>query len=107
MTTTALLQRLSKPVLVGLLVLAGGGWFYYEVHWRSSVEAHIAKSQDGYSRLHALESEVGSVKGDIGGLKGEVRDMRKDQLEFYRWQAERVGDTVRARALNEKLGRVK
>lgn len=78
-----LFARLPRPVLV-LLALAGAGYAAQrEVAWRQDVGEHMAKSVDGYQRLAIVERMAGD-------LRDELRQLREDQLRFYRnWAADR------------------
>ena len=86
-------RKLILPVLAGLGIVGGGA---VGREWKTTVDRHIEASAGGYQRIGDLERRVGTVET-------EIRDMRRDQLEQWRWQAQRVADRDRVQALERRL----
>jgi hypothetical protein len=79
---------LPKPVLFSLLTVAFGAALWHEAGWRAEVNAAIRGS---------------ASKEDLARALDEVKEIRTEQLRFYAWQAERLGDWRKAQELRDKL----
>jgi hypothetical protein len=121
---TAARPRQAQLLRLALYALGGAGvvvtalfhfWFNavsdlpmrYTPRWHEEVSAHMKEADGGFVRLGAVESEVGSLRASVKELRLEFGEMRRDQLEFYRWQADRAGDQRRAQALAQRLKQVR
>lgn len=75
----------------------------YPAAWKVAVDQRLERTDDDHARLGAVVQDVDSLKGAVNRVHSELKDVRADQLEFYRWQAERAGDRPRARRLSAML----
>lgn len=103
-------RRAPRWFLLLLLANSCAIAFFYEKKWRDGVDAHVVTSQSGYDRLAATEAavkglndRVGAAEVGVNQLRGEVISMRKDQLEFYSFQARSQGYTGTAKKFEHKL----
>lgn len=98
---------IPRPVLITLLTIALTGLVWYEVGWRDGVNEHIAHAAQfesaSFGRIGSLEVEVGALKEAVRDLGAVSRETQKDQLTFYRWTAERAGDTRAAAHYGRRL----
>ena len=93
-------------LLISLVGLFGAISIRSEWTWRNGINDHIVQSAGGYSRLSSVEQEQIHIRNRMDTLTDELRSMRKDQLENYRWQAERVGAKSRAEEIQAQLDRL-
>lgn len=63
----------------------------------------LEKSTASDYRLSNIEEATNENSEHINELEKTLTELRKDQLEHYRWMAEREGDTGRAKAFATKL----
>lgn len=92
-----------RPVLYALISLLGAVGLYYEREWRSDLTGRVRAFDNVSSRMTAVEIRQEIHSAEIEIVREAVNDMRRDQLSFYRWQAERAGHWEKARELDERL----
>jgi hypothetical protein len=73
------LGLLPKPVLVGVAMLLATAVVWLDLDWRQS------KTRD------------------IEGVRGEIKEMRKDQLEFFKLQAQEFGYPAWSKHFDSRL----
>lgn len=99
----AYMTELPKPMLA---VLALGGLIavgQQAYAWKGSVDTHVKGSEVALQRLTAVETQVQTNVRDIASFGTELRAIRLDQLSYYRWMAEQVGDRAKAQEFETKL----
>ena len=108
------LSMLPKPLLVlatlTLSVFAGQQGVAWVRGVDSSLVKHTSQMDQGNARLGKVEvlasttaQHVEQVGGEVQDLRGELREMRRDQLTYYRWMAETLGDQGKAREVDKRL----
>jgi len=89
-------HRAPRWVLVTLLALVGGAVVAQEGLWRLEMTS-------APSRLSSVEARVASIEESQKKTDEQINDMRRDQLDFYRWMAERSGDRAKAKQMESRL----
>lgn len=82
--------------LVGMVVFLAAAAVYLEGSWRVRVTTHLDETPAALSRLAVVETKQNT-------MLEEFVEMRKDQLEFYKWQAAQLEDWPRFKAVERKL----
>jgi hypothetical protein len=83
-------SQVSKPMLVGLLTVLALALLYHEKGWRDEVNAGLRSA---------------ASRDDLKRALDEVQEIRVEQLKFFAWQAERMGDRGKAAEINQQLVR--
>lgn len=97
------LAELPKPLLVLVSLVAVIMLARAEAKWRSDMDAHVGKSQDGYQRISILEEKARVTSDRLDKLTDTVEMQTRHQLDFYRWTADRAGDERKALEYEAKL----
>lgn len=113
-TASTLLRRVPRSGLYIIITVMASGLVYFANGQVKAVEAAAveARADSAEAKKRAEEAEraaksaatqVAQAMQSIRDTREIVEEMRRDQLEFYRWQAQQSGDWRRENRYANRL----
>lgn len=107
MDTSVILRAVPRKGLYTIISLLVAGLVYLGGARVKAAEAsaHEAKQQsdEAIRKAASAASTAKQALEEIRDTRAVVEELRRDQLDFYRWQAQQAGDWGRAKRYEDRL----